>query len=102
MPPFVNGLGKTSFIPMVRSKMVEGNRGVELTISKVHINVVGSYVRCHGNDWNSWPYFSNANSGGYTIEVRHNNIHKNKVKLIGAVIDLVHGFKTIPLLTIIR
>lgn len=102
MPLFVNGLGKTSFIPIIRSKKVDGNRGVELAISKVHINVVGSCVHSHGNDWNGLLYFSNANSGRYTIEVRQNNIHKNKVKLIGAVIDLVHSFNTIPLLNIIR
>jgi hypothetical protein len=75
---------------------------MRLTISEIHINIVGSYVRCHGNDWNSWPYFSNANSGRDAVEVRHNNIHKNKVKLVGATINLVHRFKTIPLLKVSR
>jgi hypothetical protein len=34
--------------------------------------------------------------------VGHNNIHKNKVELINAVVDFVNGLKTIPLLNVSR
>jgi hypothetical protein len=102
MPSFVNGFGKTSFMPTIKLMIVQRFQRRELTISKVHINIVRSYVRSHGNDWNSGPDFSNANSGRDTIEVRHNYIHKNKVKLVGAVINLVHGFKAVPLLNVSR
>jgi hypothetical protein len=77
--------------------MIERIQPSKLTVSEVHIDVVRSYIRSHGNDWNSRPNVSNANSSRDTIEVGHDYIHKNKVKLVSPIIDLVHGFEAIPL-----
>ena len=68
-----------------------------LTISEVHINIVGPNIRRHSNDGKIWAYFLYTDSCGNSVQVGHNDIHQNQVELGGAMVDLVHGFKSVAL-----
>lgn len=64
----------------------------KLTVSEVHIDVISSYIGSHSDDWYIWSYFPYADSSRYTIQVWHDDIHQNKVKLAGAMVDLIYSF----------
>ena len=102
MPSFVNGFGKTSFIPVTNLAIIQKHYYEEQTVSEIHINVVCPYVRSHRDNRNRWPYFSNANSSRHAIEVGHDNVHKNKIKLVRTVVNLVHSFESVPLFMLVK
>lgn len=92
----MKGLGKTSFIP-IQVRSYAGSNDSGLTVSEVHINIVGSYVGCHCYNWNVWSEFSYTDGSRDTVQVGHNDIHKDEIILARSIVDLVYGFEAITL-----
>lgn len=42
-------------------------------------------------------YFANTDSGRHSVEVRHNDIHKNKIESVYITVNFVDGFQSICL-----
>lgn len=68
-----------------------------LTISEVHINIVCPDVGSHSNDRYPRCDLADADSCGYSIQVRHNNVHKDKIERVWCGIHLVNGFESVSL-----
>lgn len=68
----------------------------KLTISEIHVNVVGTNVRSHGNNWDVRSLFADTDGCRYTIQVRHDDIHKDEIEL-RVTVDLVDRFQTVAL-----
>jgi hypothetical protein len=67
------------------------------TISEVHVNVISSDIRSHGDDGDVRSNLSYKDSCGNTVQVRHDDIHQNQIELIVACVNLIHGFKSVAL-----
>lgn len=76
------------------------NKGIGgLTISEIHVNIIRSDIRRHGNNGNVRAYLADANSCRNAIKMRHDDIHQYQIKLVSSTIDFVHSFQTVSLKT---
>jgi hypothetical protein len=91
MPSLVNGLGSTSFIPTSVSGIIQRAWSAPLTISEIHVYVLRSDIGGHGNDRNGRVDLSDARGGGYSVKVRHDDIHENQVEGVWPVVYLVNS-----------
>ena len=76
-PSFVKGFGSTSFMPVIG----QSHRSIlpldyELTMLKVHRNVIAPYVRSHSDD-RGVVKLSNKVCRRHSIEIRHDDVHEN-------------------------
>lgn len=67
---------------------------------EVKLNVAAPDVRCHGND-RSGISPSNDAASRYTIQIRHDDIHQDQIKLL-AFRQFVHCLQSVELQKVIR
>ena len=56
----MKGLGRTSFIPESVSDLLICRFEMKLTITEIHVDIIGANVRGHGNDGEVGSNFSDA------------------------------------------
>jgi hypothetical protein len=64
---------------------------IELTMLKVHGNVVAADVGGHGDDGCGVVELSDKMCGRNTVEIGHDNVHEDEIVLCSRV-QLVHRF----------
>jgi len=70
------------------------------TMMEIHGDVIASNIRGHCND-RSRIKLTYQVAGGYSIQIRHDDIHQNQV-VFGSSIHFVDGFQPIQLQKISR
>lgn len=71
-----------------------------LTMLEVHLNIVRSDVRCHGNNGGTvkLPYQVTSR---YTVQIRHYNVHQDHI-ILDPFLNLVHSFQTVKLVELAK
>lgn len=49
---------------------------------EITVNLVGSDIRCHSDDGDGGTVLSDVHGGRDTIQLRHDDVHKDHVKVI--------------------
>lgn len=63
---------------------------------EIHRDIIASYVGGHCDDRCLAVKLSHKVCCGYTVEVRHNDVHQHQI-VLGARIELIDSFETIKL-----
>jgi uncharacterized UPF0146 family protein len=62
---------------------------------EVELNIITTDVRCHGDD-RSAVELADEMAGGYTVQVRHDDIHENQI-IFRTALYLVYSLQTVEL-----
>ena len=71
-----------SYQEKLESNCFRGNTPKKLTMFKIAVYLIRTDVGCHGDDWCRWTVLSDIHCGRDTIELRHDDVHEDEIKVV--------------------